>query len=195
MAADIEALRSQVDIAIVALHKGLGHTPAIVGMYERQIAKAAIDAGADVVVGHHAHILQGMEVYRGRPIFHGLGNFAISTKALNMDGNSSPERRAWAERRRKLFGFEPDPEYLTYPFHPEAKNAIIAYCEFDGSGIRSAGFTPCFVNKYSQPEVLSNDERGQAVARYVQDITVRAGLNAKFEWDGDRIQFYRRTTS
>jgi hypothetical protein len=195
MAADIEALREQVDIVIVALHKGLGHTPATVGMYERQIAKAAIDAGAHAVVGHHAHILQGMEVYKGRPIFHGLGNFAISTKALNIDGNSSPERRAWAERRRKLFGFEPDPEYLTYPFHPEAKNAIIAYCEFDRGGIKSAGFTPCVVNRHSQPEVLGPDERGRSVARYVEDITARAGLKAEFEWVGDRIQFYRRSNS
>lgn len=192
--ADIEQLRHYVEVLVVALHKGLGHTPATVGMYERQIAKAAIDAGADVVVGHHAHILQGMELYRGRPIFHGLGNFAIATKALNIDGNSSPERRAWAERRRKLFGFEPDPEYLTYPFHPEAKNAIIAYCEVDRHGVRSAGFTPCFVNKYSQPEVLRDDDRGRSVARYVENITERAGLRgACFEWVGDRVQFYRRS--
>ena len=53
------ALRPKVDVLMVALHKGLGHTPATVGMYESQIARAAIDAGADVVVGHHAHILQG----------------------------------------------------------------------------------------------------------------------------------------
>ena len=192
MGADIEALRQNVNVLIVSLHKGLGHTPATVGMYERQIAKAAIDAGADVVVGHHAHILQGMEVYKNRPIFHGLGNFAIATKALNVDGNSSPERRAWAERRRKLFGFEPDPEYTTYPFHPEAKNTILAYCEVDRSGVRTAGYRPCFVNRHSQLEVLSCDERGQAIARYVQDITGRAGLNAKFEWIGDRVQFYRR---
>ena len=192
MAADIEALRQEVDVLMVALHKGLGHTPATVGMYERQIAKTAIDAGADVVVGHHAHILQGMEVYKDRPIFHGLGNFAIATKALNIDGNSSPERRAWAERRRKLFGFEPDPEYTTYPFHPEAKNAILAYCEVDRNGVRTAGYRPCFVNRHSQPEVLANDERGQGVARYVQDISARAGLNAAFEWTGDRVQFYRR---
>jgi poly-gamma-glutamate synthesis protein (capsule biosynthesis protein) len=195
MADDVAALRAQVQIVVVALHKGLGHTPATVGMYERQVAKAAIDAGADLVVGHHAHILQGMEVYKGRPVFHGLGNFAISTKALNIDGNSSAERRAWAERRRKLFGFEPDPAYLTYPFHPEAKNAIIAFCEFDREGVRSAGFIPCFVNRHSQPEVLGNDERGRAVARYVEDITARAGLKAQFRWNGNRVEFYGRSDS
>jgi poly-gamma-glutamate synthesis protein (capsule biosynthesis protein) len=99
-----------------------------------------------------------------------------------------------------LFGFEPDPEYTTYPFHPEAKNAILAYCEVDRSGIRTAGYRPCFVNRYSQPEVLGpdvpgNDSRGQAVARYVQDISARAGLNATFEWIGDRVQFYLRRNS
>jgi len=192
MGADIETLRAQVDLLVVALHKGLGHTPATVAMYERQVGKAAIDAGADVVVGHHAHILQGMEIYKDKPIFHGLGNFAIATKALNVDGNASPERRAWAERRKKLFGFEPDPEYLTYPFHPEAKNAIIAYCEFDRAGVRTAGFRPCFVNRHSQPEVLGNDERGREVARYVEQITSRTGLNAAFEWAGDHVRFYRR---
>lgn len=195
MAADIETLRPQVDAVVVALHKGLGHTPATVGMYERQVARAAIDAGADIVVGHHAHILQGMEVYRNRPIFHGLGNFAIATKALNIDGNASPERRAWAERRRKLFGFEPDPEYVTYPFHPEAKNAMIACCEVDRHGVRSAGFIPCFVNKYSQPEVLGDEDRGRAVAEYLRDITARAGLTAHFEWESGRVLFYRRKSS
>lgn len=34
-----------------------------------------IDAGADVIFGHHAHRLQPMDTYRGRPIFYGLGNF------------------------------------------------------------------------------------------------------------------------
>lgn len=192
MAEDIATLRAQVHVVVVALHKGLGHTPATVAMYERQVAKAAIDAGADVVIGHHAHILQGIEVYKGRPIFHGLGNFAVSTQALNIDGNASPERRAWAERRRKLFGFEPDPTYRTYPFHPEAKNTLIACCEFDQEGLLSAGFIPCFVNQHSQPEALGDDERGRAVARYVEDITLKAGFRTPFRWNGNRVEFFRR---
>jgi len=195
MTADIEALRPQVNLLVVALHKGMGHTPGTVGMYERQIARSAIDAGADVVVGHHAHILQGMEIYKDRPIFHGLGNFAISTRALNVDGNSSPARKAWAKRRRELFGFEPDPEYATYPFHPEAKHTVIAFCEADARGICSAGFRPCFVNKYSQAEILGDDDRGRATAAYVENITHRAGLNARFQWEGDHVLIYKRHDS
>ena len=129
MQADIEALDALVDVTIVALHKGVGHTPALVAMYERQVAKAAVDAGADIIVGHHAHITRGVETYRGRPVFHGLGNFVTVTRALNVEANASPQRLAWARRRKELFGFEPDPDYPTYPFHPGSE-------ERDDRGLR-----------------------------------------------------------
>lgn len=43
--------------------------------YQREFAHAAIDAGADLVFGHGCHMLQGVEVYKGKPIMHCLGNF------------------------------------------------------------------------------------------------------------------------
>ena len=151
MQADIESLRNAVDVVSVALHKGIVHTPAILAMYEGQVAKAAIQAGADIVVGHHAHILRGIEIYKGKPIFHSLGNFVTVTRALSIEKNPSPQRLAWARRRRELFGFEQDPDYPTYPFHPEAKNAMIAVCTVDRTGIQSAGFIPCWINQKGQP--------------------------------------------
>ncbi len=184
---DIKRLRKKVDILTVALHKGIGHTPAALAMYEGQVAKAAIEAGGDIIVGHHAHILRGIEVYKGKPIFHGLGNFVTVTRALSIGDNPSPERLAWARRRRELFGFEPDPDYPTYPFHPEAKNAFIAFCDVGKQGLHSAGFIPCWVNPKGQPEVLGPDERGKAVAAYVEQITRKANLNAEFKWQGDRV--------
>ncbi len=187
MQADVETLRSQVDILTVAFHKGVAHTPAAIAMYERQVAKAAIDAGADIVLGHHAHILRGIETYKGKPIFHGLGNFVTVTRALSVDDNASPERLAWAKRRRELFGFEPDPDYPTYPFHPEAKNAIIAFVEINRAGGQRAGFIPCWITPSGQPEALPRNERGEAVAAYVARITQQAKLNGKFGWDGDRV--------
>lgn len=186
MLADIEALKPRVDVLVVALHKGIGHTPAVVAMYERQLARAAIDAGADIIVGHHAHILRGVEIYRGRPIFHGLGNFVTVTRALNVEQNPSPERRAWARRRRQLFGFEPDPEYPTYPFHPEARNAMIAVCTVEPGDVR-AGFVPCWIQPSGQPVPLKRDRRGEAVADYVKAITDKAGLNGRLEWEGDLV--------
>ena len=187
MLADVEKLRRTVNVLIVALHKGIGHTPAALAMYERPLAKATIDAGADIVVGHHAHILRGIEMYKGRPIYHGLGNFVTVTRALNIEANPSPKRLEWAHRRRELYGFEPDPNYPTYPFHPEARNAMIAVCEIGADGVRKAGFIPCWVNPKGQPEICGDGERGRAVASYVEQITRKAGLHANFEWDGDWV--------
>jgi hypothetical protein len=45
--------------------------------YERELAHAAIEAGADVVYGHGSHVAQGVEVYRGKPILYCVGNFAM----------------------------------------------------------------------------------------------------------------------
>jgi len=189
MRADVENLRPKVDVLVVALHKGIGHTPAVLAMYERPLAKQAIDAGADIVVGHHAHILRGVEVYKGRPIYHGLGNFVTVTRALSIEANPSPKRLEWARRRRELFGFEPDPDYPTYPFHPEARNAMIAVCEIGAEGVRKAGFIPCWINPQGQPEICGDDARGRSVASYIERITQKASLHADFEWDDGWVRF------
>lgn len=44
--------------------------------YEKELARAAIDAGADIVYGHGSHVLQGVELYKGKPILYCLGNSA-----------------------------------------------------------------------------------------------------------------------
>lgn len=83
-AADIQKLRTRVDRIIVTFHWGEPYQrdPA---PEDRAKAHFAIDCGADIVVGHHAHVIQPFEVYRGRPIFYGVGNFAFGS------GNSRAE--------------------------------------------------------------------------------------------------------
>jgi poly-gamma-glutamate capsule biosynthesis protein CapA/YwtB (metallophosphatase superfamily) len=73
---DIAALRPRVDVLVASCHWGLGKE---VLQYMQEIARAAIDAGADIVVGHGPHYVLPMEVYRGRPIFYGLGSFSFHT--------------------------------------------------------------------------------------------------------------------
>lgn len=73
---DIKALRPQVDVLVASCHWGLGKE---VLQYMREIAHAAIDAGADIVVGHGPHYSLPMESYKGRPIFYGLGSFSFHT--------------------------------------------------------------------------------------------------------------------
>ena len=187
MQAAVAALRKQVDIVVVAFHKGLVHVPALLAMYERPVARAAIDAGADVVIGHHAHILKGAEFYRGKPIYHGLGNFVVVTKALSGEGDNEA-RRAWAQKRKQLFGFTPDPDYPLYPFHPEAKNLMVAVCDIAADGTIEAGFRPGWMTPPGQPEFV-HGARAEAVTDYIRSITAKAGLKARFSWKGDKMVF------
>jgi poly-gamma-glutamate capsule biosynthesis protein CapA/YwtB (metallophosphatase superfamily) len=73
---DIGALKTQADIVVASCHWGLGRE---VLDYMREIAHAAIDAGAHVVMGHGPHYSLPVEVYQGRPIFYGLGSFSFHT--------------------------------------------------------------------------------------------------------------------
>lgn len=172
--ADIAALRDQAGFVMVALHKGIVHTPARLADYERAISHAAIDFGADVVIGHHAHIVRGIEFHRGKPIFHGLGNGCVVTSALS-PAQDHPARRAWAEQRKVLFGFEPDPAYPLAPFHPEAVNAMLGHVTLHPNGSISAGIVPVDVLAPGRP-VLAEGKRKAAVVRYIEQITVAAGL-------------------
>lgn len=185
MLSDIRKLRSLCDILVVSFHKGLGHTPIKLAAYERQVSYAAIDAGADIVTGHHAHILRGIELYRGKPIYHGLCNFVAYVPSLIAIPGQDPN--SWEVRRKELFGFEPDPEYPTYPFHPEAIYTIIAKCTIESGKLSRISCIPCIVNKKGQPEIVRNDIQGERVFDYLNKISKGAGLNTKYRWEDDEI--------
>ncbi|MFS0776918.1 CapA family protein [Neobacillus sp. 3P2-tot-E-2] len=185
MQEDIAKVRSMCDVLVVAFHKGIGHIPIKIAQYEQQVSRAAIDAGADLVVSHHAHILRGIEVYKGKTIYHGLCNFVTWVPLLAPSEDKDPD--SWAMRRIELFGFEPDPEYPTYPFHPEAIYTIIAKCEIENGAIVQTSYLPCIIDKSGKPIVLGKDENGQKVFDYMDKITRKARLNARFEWLGDEI--------
>ena len=76
MEEDIERLRREVDLVAVMPHWGKEYI-ATPEPGQVDLAHAAIDAGADLVVGGHAHWPKGIELYEGKPIFYGVGNFLL----------------------------------------------------------------------------------------------------------------------
>jgi poly-gamma-glutamate synthesis protein (capsule biosynthesis protein) len=174
LADDLAAARAQADLVLVALHKGIVHTPAKLAPYERAVAQAAIDAGADAVIGHHAHIIRGIEFHHGKPILHGLGNGCVVTRALS-PAQDHPARAAWAERRKVLFGFEPDPAYTLAPFHPEAVNAMLVRLDYADSGALSVSVIAVDVEPPGRP-VLAFEPRASEIREYLEAITIAAGL-------------------
>jgi poly-gamma-glutamate synthesis protein (capsule biosynthesis protein) len=73
---DIEQLRPKVDLVVVSYHGGVEYTNSPSSRLRGEL-RMLIDAGADLVVGHHPHYVQGVESYNGRLIFYSLGNFVF----------------------------------------------------------------------------------------------------------------------
>jgi poly-gamma-glutamate synthesis protein (capsule biosynthesis protein) len=83
IAQDVAAARAQAGVVVVALHFGIEYTDA--PQPEQQLlARAAIDAGALLVLGHHPHTLQGWERYNGGLIIYSLGNFVFDLDDMDL---------------------------------------------------------------------------------------------------------------
>lgn len=77
--AKIAELKDKADFITVVSHWGVEYSTRLPA-YQQQSAHKLIDAGADLVIGHHPHVVQPMEVYRGKMIFYSLGNFLFDQR-------------------------------------------------------------------------------------------------------------------
>jgi poly-gamma-glutamate synthesis protein (capsule biosynthesis protein) len=114
--ADIVNARSQADYVIVSFHWGKEAT-GTVQANQRLAAHKAIDAGADVIIGHHPHVLQGIEYYKSGIIFYSLGNFTFASKSTYSDV-SAVIRLKLADDRREAEILPLDILYRRVGFQP-----------------------------------------------------------------------------
>jgi poly-gamma-glutamate capsule biosynthesis protein CapA/YwtB (metallophosphatase superfamily) len=75
---DIARLRRRSDAVVVVVHWGQNYMP--IDAVQETLGRAAIDLGADAVIGHHPHQYQPVELYKGKPIIYSLGNYAFGTR-------------------------------------------------------------------------------------------------------------------
>lgn len=76
LVSEVQQLKKEAHAVIVSFHWGVAFLPDP-APYQPELAHAVVEAGADLVLGHHPHVLQGVEVYRGVPIFYSLSNFVF----------------------------------------------------------------------------------------------------------------------
>lgn len=170
--------RESCDAVVVSFHWGTARVPAALTDYEKILGRAAIDAGADIVLGHHHHFLRGIELYRGRPIFYGLGHFVFDLPGL--------EQALTPHDLAKLHGMGeyaiyPRAGYPLSPFHPDARMTMIAVAQFEGGVLSAAGFIPCLINQENHAVPLRLDsEDGGRVLHYMREITAAAGLSTQY---------------
>lgn len=75
---DIRRFKEQNDLLIISFHWG-GELLTAPKEYQLDLAHKVIDAGADVILGHHPHVIQGLEIYKGKLIAYSLGNYVFSS--------------------------------------------------------------------------------------------------------------------
>ena len=131
----VRAARAQSDLVLVSVH---AHEQA----RERwepadfivEFARACVDAGADMVIGHGPHLLRGLELYRGKPIFYSLGNFIFQYEytqripaddyaALHVDPAKAPDELFRELSKNDTRSFPADRLYW---------ETVLPLCRFDG---------------------------------------------------------------
>jgi len=100
---EVKAAREQCDFLVISFHWGkeFDRYP---GDRQRKMAYTAVENGADIVIGHHPHVLQGMEKYKGKLIFYSLGNFVFDRQLPEGTEESviidiAVDRVGWKETR------------------------------------------------------------------------------------------------
>lgn len=184
MQADIRAAKAVADVVVVSQHWGIHFVRAVIADYEHDVARAAIAAGADAVIGGHAHIVKGCQVIDGKPVFHSLCNFATD---LKMD-EAHAKSKSWNEIRVLAEEWEPDFEGL-YNFPTASRIALMARLEIAGGRLRKAGVVPLHIGRDAVPRIAAPGSAEHAAAvDYLTAVTGEAGLNARYRPGADMVE-------
>jgi poly-gamma-glutamate capsule biosynthesis protein CapA/YwtB (metallophosphatase superfamily) len=144
---DVRRLREQADVVVVSMHWGIHFEPGTIADYQYEIAHAAIDAGADVILGHHGHVIKGVEYYRGKPVFYSLGNVTLLPR-----------------------GDKGEP--LTEGGQVDAQLTMIAKLTIDGGRISRVAVIPCWLDLRLEPEVIPpGDPRFDRFLGYLRRVS------------------------
>jgi poly-gamma-glutamate capsule biosynthesis protein CapA/YwtB (metallophosphatase superfamily) len=109
-----------------------------------EFAKAAIDAGADIVAGHGPHLTLGLEIYRGKPIFYSLGNFVLQNDTVRNVPSDSYDRFDLGHDATPadFFDERTGNETRGFPAHKEFWETFVAEVEFTGRNLSSLRLHP-----------------------------------------------------
>jgi poly-gamma-glutamate synthesis protein (capsule biosynthesis protein) len=184
MQADIAAAKAAHDIVVVSHHWGIHFVRAVIADYQREVARASVAAGADAILGGHAHILKGCELIDGKPVFYSLGNFATD---LRMDPAHAASK-SFNEIRVLAEEWEPDFASL-YNFPKASRLSIVARLEIAGGTLGRVGFLPLHIGRDAVPRLAApGSDDHAAVIGYMAAVTAEAGLNARYRAGADMVE-------
>lgn len=174
---DIASAKKAADVVVVSLHWGIHFIPRMIADYQVTVANAAFRAGADLILGHHAHTPKAIGVHQGKVCFYSLSNFIMSSTA------KSPEKAAAFEKR---YGVVLDPDYPHLSYGSDAKRSLIAKAVLTCDGIRQVAFLPVLIDKQLRPEVLRHsDPRFDDAVSFMEWVS--EDFDHRFTVEGDEV--------
>ena len=174
---DIAALRPRVDFLVVSMHWGVHFVPRLVADYQIEMMKAVFDAGADLILGHHAHVPKAIQTYKGKVCFHSLSNFIMTSAEKRGDRASSFEEK---------YGVRLDPDYPNLAYGADAKLGLVAKAHFSRGALPRVSFLPSFIQPSLQPYFPPpEDERFHDILRYLEWAS--EGFEHAFTVEGSEV--------
>lgn len=173
---DVAETRKIADIVVVSIHWGVHHMPDP-AMYQVEVAHRVIDAGADLLLGHHTHRLNPIEKYKDKYIFYGLGNFAFEHTKDNKDPYFVFTRKLYTTRL-------PDPAKEIDESH-----TIVVKVDIADKALQRVSFKPATANEKSEPRIVSpGDQAGKELIGYLESSSKEYGVQLVVEGDEVRLQ-------
>ena len=181
--ATFQCARKIADYVIVSMHWGIHMTEAVIAHYQREAARAAIDAGAAAIIGHHAHILKGVEFYRGAPIFYSLGNFAIEQPHIWDPAITQTD--SFRHLASLNPGFDPARHYM---LPDDTRHTGVAELVLDGGRVTATRFYPAMIDDDSTPQTVGPaTPEFEKVRAYFQKVSDIAGCEVDIRTIGDAL--------
>ncbi|MEZ4569549.1 MAG: CapA family protein [Thermomicrobiales bacterium] len=155
IAAWVRDARLRADRVIVSLHAHEpGETKEEPAGFIREFSRRMIDEGADIIAGHGPHLLRGIEIYRGKPIFYSLGNFidqhdliykhpADAYEKFRLDPGATPAEMARSRNKDDTGGFVADRRYW---------QTVVPVCQFEGDRLARIEILPVSLGQRAAPQ-------------------------------------------
>ena len=142
----VRSASSLADIVIVSLHcHESGANRSVPADFIPVFARAVVDAGADVFVGHGPHVLRGIEIYKGKPIFYSLSNFIFQNETLLRMPSDSYEQYGLDNDVAETSDYldaRYDNDRRSFPADPEYWDSVTVVTKWDGSSLTEVELHP-----------------------------------------------------
>ena len=175
--ADVRSAKDAADKVVLSLHWGIHFVPRLIADYQKTVAHAAVEAGADVILGHHAHVPKAIEVHGGHTCFYSLSNFIMSAPAKTEEAAAEFCAR---------YGVVLDPAYPHLPYGTDAKRSLIAKSVMSKSAPTRTSFLPVIIDRDLRPEILqAADPRFSDMLDYMEWAS--EGFPHRFAVEGNEV--------